>query len=299
MTMTEFTAEDPDTHRTSIDEEHEARLRATDPEVRRAAVADLAAAAPGDSGDSGDTFAWALADSDETVRRAAASALRDLPELYISEDGVQALLLATASSRDAEVRRTAADLLSQLTDGARDLYAQGLTDGEPHLRIQAVLGLATLQSVGALAEAADDPSRDVRVAVAEGLAHTCTAQARAVQALEQLITDHDPVVRMAALDAAAGLGLPEPLGERAAESIVHASWQVRRRAAQALGSGTSEVAIPPLVEALRDRIVDVRRAAVESLGRWAAESPEVITTLTESLNDPDPGVRTQARWALA
>lgn len=296
MTMTEFTADDPDAYRTSIDKGHEARLHAPDPEVRRAAVADLAAAAPRGSGDS---FAWALADSDETVRRAAASALRDLPELHISEDGVQALLLATVSSRDAEVRRTAAGLLSRLTDRARGLYAQGLHDGEPHLRIQAVLGLVTLHSGSALAEAADDPSRDVRVAVAQGLACVGPAQVRVLETLGQLITDHDPVVRMAALDAAADLGLPEPLGERAAESISHPSWQVRMRAAHALGAGTSEVAIPPLVEALRDRIVDVRRAAVESLGQWAAEHPEVITTLTESLNDPDPGVRTRARWALA
>lgn len=294
--MTEFTIDDPDAYRTSIDKGHEARLRAPDPGVRRAAVADLAAAAPRGSGDS---FAWALADSDETVRRAAASALRDLPELYISEDGVQALLLATVSNRDAEVRGTAAALLSHLTDNAREVYAQGLRDGEPHLRVQGVLGLVTLRAVCAVTEAADDPSRDVRVAVAQGLARLGPTQASVVEALEQLITDHDPLVRMAALDAAADLGLPEPLGERAAESISHASWQVRKRAAHALGAGTSEVAIPPLVEALRDRIVDVRRAAVESLGRWAAEHPEVITTLTESLNDPDPGVRTQARWALA
>src|SRR5258708_31259715 len=95
--MTEFTIDDPDAYRTSIDKGHEARLRAPDPGVRRAAVADLAAAAPRGSGDS---FAWALADSDETVRLAAASALRDLPELYISEDRVPALLLPTASNRD-------------------------------------------------------------------------------------------------------------------------------------------------------------------------------------------------------
>lgn len=120
-----------------------------------------------------------------------------------------------------------------------------------------------------------------------------------MEALDQLVTDHDPVVRMAALDAAAVLGLPAPLDARAVVATAHSSWQVRKRAVLALGVAEPEVAVAPLVAALRDRIVDVRRAAVQSLEAWAAADPEVVTALTEALNDPDPGVRTQARWALA
>ena len=286
-------------------------LRDPDPRVRRAAVARVAE--DGLRG-SGDSLAWLLADSDAGVRRAASAALRDLPEVYLGEEGVQALLLAAARGRDGQVRTTAAELLAMLQDGARELYAQGLHDGEPHLRVQAVLGLIVLQAVADVAEGADDPARDVRVAVAEGLgrlaAPAFTARPpsatvlgaeveQVLGALDQLITDHDPVVRMAALDAAASLGLPEPLDARAVVATAHSSWQVRRRAVAALGTASPEVAIAPLVAALRDRIVDVRRAAVQSLERWATAEPEAVTALTESLNDPDPGVRTQARWALA
>lgn len=269
-------------------------LHDPDPEIRRTAVALLAAAAPHDTGDA---LAWILADQDESVRKAAAAALLELPDLYLGEDGVKALHLAAARGRDAYVRAAAAELLATLTADARELYAQGLQDGEPHLRVQAILGLVALRAVAEVGEGADDPSREVRVAVADGLSRLGASPA-SIGALEQLLVDHDPVVRMAALDAAVELGLPEPLAGRAVTATAHASWQVRKRAALALGAADYDVAVAPLVRALRDRIVDVRRAAVQSLETWASD-PYVITALTESLNDPDPGVRTQARWALA
>jgi HEAT repeat protein len=270
-------------------------LRDPDPEVRRAAITELAGQST--RGD-GDSLAWLLADPDEGVRAAAAAALRDLPEIYLGEDGVQALRLAAAQSGDEKVRETASYMLALLTSSAREQYAQGLHDGEPHLRIQAILGLIALRAVADVSEGADDPSRDVRVAVAEGLGRL-GAPAEALAALDQLLADHDPVVRMAALDSAALLGLPEPLAGRAVTAIAHSSWQVRKRAVVALATGDPDVAVDPLVHALRDRIVDVRRAAVQSLERWASTHPQAVTALTEALNDPDPGVRTQARWALA
>ncbi|MFD0691229.1 HEAT repeat domain-containing protein [Actinomadura fibrosa] len=274
-------------------------LRDTAPEVRAAVLKVLTRAAREGSAprDTGDTLAWALADDHEDVRRLAADALRTLPELYLGDEGVEALQLAAARGRDAFVRATAADLLEILTRGAAELYAQGLQEDEPQVRIQAVLGLVALRAVTEVAEAADDPSREVRVAVAEGLGRL--ARPAGLSALEHLLTDHDPVVRMAALDTAAELGVPAPLEGRVVTATAHASWQVRRRAVLALGAAHPDVAVRPLVNALRDRTVDVRRAAVQALERWAADRPEVVTALTEALTDPDPGVRTQVRWALA
>ncbi|MCW2912058.1 MAG: repeat protein [Actinomycetia bacterium] len=268
-------------------------LRDPDPAVRHAAVALLAHTNPQGAGDA---FAWALADADDRVRRTAADALRVLPEIYIGGDGVNALLLAAARGRDAQVRETAAEMLRLLTEGAKELYAQGLHDGEPHLRVQAILGLVALKAVTEVGEGADDPAREIRVAVAEGLGGLGTQVG--ITALEQLITDHDPVVRMAALEAAAELGVPEALSGRVVTAVAHVSWQVRRRAAMALGAASPDISINPLIRALNDRIVDVRRAAVQSLERWA-DRPEVTQALTEALSDPDPGVRTQVRWALA
>jgi HEAT repeat protein len=273
----------------------ERRLHDPDPQVRAAALEELIR-----DGDAvrglGDTLAWALADTDERVRRTAATALRDLPEVYLGDDGVRALLSAS-SGGEGDVRATADTLLRTLTDGAAELYEQGLNDGETQVRIQAVLGLVALRAVAEVAHAADDPAREVRIAVAEGLARL--ADPAGLPVLEALLADHDPVVRMAAIDAAADLGVPEPLAGRVITSIAHTSWQVRRRAAVALARADAEIAVRPLIRALRDRIVDVRRTAVQSLQQWAADRPEVVTALTESLADPDPGVRTQVRWALA
>jgi HEAT repeat protein len=274
-------------------------LRDPEPATRAAALTVLTRAARAGVAPrgTGDTLAWALADDHEDVRRVAADALRALPELYFGDDGVDALLLAAARGRDAGVRETAADLVEILATGAAELYAQGLQDDESQVRIQAVLGLVALRETARVAEAADDPSREVRVAVAEGLARL--ARPSGLAALEHLLTDHDPVVRMAALDAAADLGVPEPLEGRVVTATAHANWQVRRRAVRALSRARPEAAVQPLIKALGDRTVDVRRAAVQALEHWAADHPEVVTALTETLADPDPGVRTQARWSLA
>ncbi|GAA2574238.1 HEAT repeat domain-containing protein [Actinomadura fulvescens] len=274
-------------------------LRDPEPEVRAAALSVLIRNAGGGDGPRGfgDALAWALADEDEQTRRLAAEALRDLPEVCLGDEGVRALLLASARGRDRLVREVATALLVVLTEGAGEMYEQGLHDGEVHVRVQAILGLVALRAVGAVAEAADDPAREVRVAVADGLARLAVPAGLPV--LEHLLTDHDPVVRMAALDAAAELGVPEPLEGRVITAIAHSGWQVRKRAVLALGRAAPEIAVQPLLHALRDRIVDVRRAAVQALEQWASDRPEVVTALTEALADPDPGVRTQVRWALA
>jgi len=294
MTITE-TTDIPDTDANADIHQAERRLSDHDPGVRAAALEALIRGGDAVRG-LGDTLAWALADADARVRGIAATALRDLPEVYLGDDGVRALLLAVAGG-ESDVRETAESLLRTLTEGAAELYDQGLNDGEAQVRIQAVLGLVALRAVTEVAHAADDPAREVRIAVAEGLARL--ADPAGLPVLEELLADHDPVVRMAAIDAAADLGVPEPLAGRVITSVAHTSWQVRKRAALALGKAEAEIAVRPLIRALRDRIVDVRRTAVQSLEQWAGDRPEVVTALTESLADPDPGVRTQVRWALA
>ncbi|MEV5575998.1 HEAT repeat domain-containing protein [Spirillospora sp. NPDC052269] len=284
-------------------------LRDPEPAVREAAVHVLGRLLHTGDGSRGaaDTLAWTLADPDVRVREAAARALDDLPEAVVGTDGVEALLLAAAPGRDVRVRSTATALLDALVRAATELYAQGLQEDEPHLRVQAVLGLVTLRAAAEVAEAADDPAREVRVAVAGGLARLAGDPAPldpvlpepAPSALDHLLGDHDPVVRMAAIDAVGELGAPEPLVGRVVTATAHASWQVRRRAALTLAFADPDVAVQPLLRALRDRIVDVRRAAVQSLEQWAPTHPEVLTALTEALSDSDPGVRTQARWALS
>ncbi|MEV5830504.1 HEAT repeat domain-containing protein [Spirillospora sp. NPDC052242] len=278
-------------------EDLEEYLRDPEAEVRRAALTRLIASARRRRGPrgTGDVLARALADEHPDVRRLAATALRDLPEVYLGDDGVEALQLATRG-RDPYVRETAADLLAKLTEGAGELYARGLDDGEVQARVQAVLGLIVLHAVTRMIEAAHDPAREVRVAVADGLARL--AHPDGLPAVAHLLDDHDPAVRIAALDAAAELGPSEHLTAKVLSALDDPNWQVRRHAVTALSRTPPDTAVPRLMHALHDPMVGVRRTAIRSLEQWARDHPGARTALTEALNDPDPGTRAQARRSL-
>jgi HEAT repeat protein len=75
------------------------------------------------------------------------------------------------------------------------------------------------------------------------------------------------------------------------------AWQVRVGAARALSGASAESAVPLLSEALGDAHLDVRKAAVLSLTRWAAE-PAARDALGIALKDSDADVRAYARRAL-
>jgi len=150
-------------------------------------------------------------------------------------------------------------------------------------------------AAGTIAAGAADESREVRIAVARGLGTVGDPGSAAT--LVTLAGDAEPLVRAAALEAAAGLGCPAPLDARAADAVGEPVWQVRVGAAQALGAAGEQVAVDPLLRALRDEHLDVRKAAVRSLARWT-DRPAVSAALRAALGDSDADVRADARQAL-
>jgi HEAT repeat protein len=64
------------------------------------------------------------------------------------------------------------------------------------------------------------------------------------------------------------------------------------------GVGTA-VAVAPLTRALNDPHLDVRKAAVLSLTRWAPSDGAARDALNTALADGDADVRAYARQALA
>ena len=88
---------------------------------------------------------------------------------------------------------------------------------------------------------------------------------------------------------------------RTVENALDASaWQIRQGAARALaGAPSPSAAVPPLSRALADPHLDVRKAAVLSLTRWAASETTARDALTGALEDGDADVRAYARQALA
>ncbi|MCA1845879.1 MAG: HEAT repeat domain-containing protein, partial [Actinobacteria bacterium] len=82
-------------------------------------------------------------------------------------------------------------------------------------------------------------------------------------------------------------------------SLGDPAWEIRKGAVVALGAAFESLAVEPLVAALTDANLDVRKAAVQSLTQWASARPEVRDALRTALDDPDADVRGYARLALA
>jgi HEAT repeat protein len=154
----------------------------------------------------------------------------------------------------------------------------------------------SVDDVAGIVAATGDESREVRIAAAAGLA-TLRGGAQGSRAVSALIADPDPLVRAAALAALAELGCSQDDFTAVENALQAPAWQVREGAARALSGAVAELAVPRLSDALADTHLDVRKAAVLSLTRWAGE-PAARDALGIALKDSDADVRAYARRAL-
>ena len=257
--------------------------------VRRTAVATLTEHTP--DGYATALFA-ALDDADAAVRRTSADGIRELVEVLPDPSAARAYL----DSRDTVVRGAAVYLLSARRAGDAGQYRGALTDPDHRVRIEAVRALMSVDDVAGVVVATGDENREVRIAAAAGLA-TLRDGPQGNRAVSALVADPDPLVRAAALAALGELGC-SPEDFVAVEKALRApAWQVREGAARALSGAGAELAVPQLAEALADAHLDVRKAAVLSLTRWAGE-PAARDALGIALKDSDADVRAYARRAL-
>ena len=180
--------------------------------------------------------------------------------------------------------------------GDAEQYRHALADQDHRVRIEAVRALVSVDDADGVAAARNDANREVRIAVANGLGTLRTG----AEAVRGLIEDLDPLVRAAALAAMGSIGWDD-VDVRSVESALAASaWQIRQGAARALaGAPSPTTAVPPLSRALSDPHLDVRKAAVLSLTRWASSEEAAREALTGALDDGDADVRAYARQALA
>lgn len=257
-----------------------------DPGVRRTAVATLTEHIPDGYGPA--LFA-ALDDADAAVRRTGADGLRELVEVLPDPAGVRPYLV----SGDTVVRAAAVHILAARRAGDVAEYRCALADADHRVRIEAVRALVSVDDVAGVVDAAGDESREVRVAAVAGLA----TLGDGAEAVSTLVADPDPLVRAAALAALGELGCGERDFAAVEEALRAPAWQVREGAARALQGAAADVAVPRLAEALADAHLDVRKAAVLSLTRYAGE-PGARDALSIALKDGDADVRAYARRAL-
>jgi succinate dehydrogenase/fumarate reductase flavoprotein subunit/HEAT repeat protein len=232
----------------------------------------------------------ALRDDDPAVRRVAADGVRELVEVLPDPGPARTLL----SSPDPVVRGCAVYLLSARRVGDAEQYRHAVADPDHRVRIEAVRALVSVDDGSGVATAAGDDNREVRIAVANGLSTLRTG----TEVVRALVADPDPLVRAAALAALGAVGWGDPELGAVERALTESAWQVRQGAVRALAGTTSQVAVPSLARALADPHLDVRKAAVLSLTRWAASEDAARDALAGALEDGDADVRAYARRAL-
>ncbi|MEU4172522.1 fumarate reductase/succinate dehydrogenase flavoprotein subunit [Streptomyces sp. NPDC026665] len=280
-------------------------LTDSDPVIRRTAVTVLTETVPAGTGPA---LAAALTDADAEVREAAAGSLRELVETLPAEAALREGLASALSSGDPVVRATALDVLRALRLGDAGLFTQSLSDASTAVRIEAVRALVSVDATEAVARAAGDPSREVRVTIAKALGTgvagglddttpTGAGPGRARPVLAGLIADPDALVRAAAYEALATTGCPPPLDALAVAALSDTAWQVRAGSAKALSAADPGTAVPALAKALADPNADVRKAAVLALTRHRA-TEDARAALATATTDSDADVRAYAARAV-
>ena len=267
-------------------------LADADPGVRRTAVATLTEHTP--DGYAPALFA-ALDDTDASVRRTSAEGIRELVEVLPEVEAARAYL----ASRDTVVRAAAVYLLAARRAGDAGQYRSALSDPDHRVRIEAVRALVSVDDVDGVVAATGDENREVRIAAAAGLA-TLGGGAEGGRAVSALVVDPDPLVRAAALAALGELGCSADEFAAVEKALQAPAWQVRVGAVRALSGAVRELSVPAisgLAHAVADAHLDVRKAAVLSLTRWADEAA-ARDALSTALKDSDADVRAYARRAL-
>ncbi|MGA5540663.1 fumarate reductase/succinate dehydrogenase flavoprotein subunit [Mycobacterium sp. NPDC051198] len=262
-------------------------LTDADAGVRRTAVATLVEYLPDGYQPA---LVAALADDDAGVRRETADAVRELVEV-LPDPGA---FVDRLESADPVVRAVTVYLLSSRRAGSAEAYRAASTDIDHRVRIEAVRALVSVDDHTGVAAATTDENREVRIAAVGGLA-TLRAGADAVRVA---LDDPDPLVRAAALASLGAVGCTGDDVVSVEKAFTESAWQIRQGAARALAGAVPEVAVPTLSRALDDQHLDVRKAAVLSLSRWA-DSESARQALTVALDDSDADVRAYARQALA
>lgn len=244
----------------------------------------------------------------------------DISKLETKRD-VPGLIRALGYERDARVRGAAAETLGDMGDArAVEPLLSVLQDKDGNVRRSAATALGKLgdtRAVDALVATLRVYPPEARKAAAEALGKL--GDARAVEPLVVALKDKDRRVQLAAAEALTRLGVPDhpstrawcaalmrkwdeaaAMGNVAVEPLVDAlklGWyDDRRLAAEALGKIGDARAAEPLMGALKDNEKGVRQAAAEALGKIG--DARAVEPLVAALKDSDWDIRWSAIMAL-
>ncbi|MGA9771432.1 MAG: HEAT repeat domain-containing protein [Blastocatellia bacterium] len=205
-------------------------------------------------------------------------------------------LIAQMTTGDVNARTRAAERLGLMGDSKayQPLVEALASSKELQLRVTAAQALGTLKDrrgVDALIAAAGAPEKDVRLAAVNSLGligdHT------SAEALFVAAKDTDQGVRDAAVQSLAAMGVSV---ERLSTDITNPNWQTRVAAITTFARLGDPKATPLLIRALKDSDNRVRAESARTLGQIA--DPRALDALISSLNDASADVRVESTYAL-
>jgi HEAT repeat protein/DNA-binding MarR family transcriptional regulator len=278
--------------------------RDTDREVRTAAASCLGSLAQGDPKGAARIAAELASANEASVRAAAASSLGALAAR--ASEMVLPPLVKLLQDPDHSVRVAAAEAvtavgkahvhLGKRAEEVEHALAGFLTQGDPADRQLAIRAAAQNGLQGLLRQAAADPDDGIRLAAVQAAAGL---NPPALDILQRAVEDRTGPVRAEAVRRLAGIS-----GEGAQkvlpifETMLRSGDPATRRAgAAALGdlAGVTEATTTLLAATLHQTGESVRAAAAEALGRIAERDPERATSILEkTLADPAHDVRMAA-----
>ena len=208
-------------------------------------------------------------------------------------------LLEALQDPDPAVQSAAATAVGRV--GGVPALAEAMKSPNPSARV-AVLGVLwgvprdpfnDEHKLAILMAALRDPSPQVRLSAARGLASLRAAAAPAVPALSAALYDPDGSVRQAAVDTLGELGAVEEL----AKAVSSTDPSVRHLAISKLASFGAR-AIPVLTAALENEDPDCVAQAASILGSMQPPPTAAVPALARALQRPEPLVRMRVVDAL-
>jgi HEAT repeat protein len=228
----------------------------------------------------------ALEDNDWAVRKSAAEALGTIGDARAVEPLIRAL-----HDEYWNVNRAAEKTLSMIGEPAIEPLIHALQDNDKKVRASAAGALGRIQNKRAfvpLVQALNDEDAEVRASAAEALEKLNWQPGDDTERVQYLLAKRD------------WKGLAR-FGEPAVEPLIHAlqdnESEIRKRAAEALGTIGDVRAVEPLVQALKDQYRDVTRSAAEALGGKMGDA-RAVELLIQALGNESGEVRWGSARAL-
>jgi HEAT repeat protein len=232
------------------------QLRSADEETRRLAVVGMSRYPVGGTKD---YLFTALGDASWRVRKEAVDALLGAA---ISVEIIEEFVLLLASD-NAGLRNSAVEAMERLGVRALPVLYRHVTDDDHDVRkfVMDILGsIGNAEAVPLLVRALNDLEPNVCAAAAENLGKIGNVQA--VPHLLQALGKNDIWLRYTVLEALSKIGKPVPM---AVITPLVGENLLKKAAFDCLGAIGDAEAAPLLIEGIRDRVKNIREAAVVAL----------------------------------